>query len=77
MQFQEWIVLNISQMKMNRLTDFSTQMGASNSEGMQCLIPFPSVALMASKGSAAKHQTLIQSLKLLIFSGIQVQDKVA
>lgn len=77
MQFQEWIALNISQMKRKRSTDFSTQMGGSNSEGMQRLIPFPSVALMASEGSAAKHKMLIQSLKLPIFSGIQVQGKAA
>lgn len=72
MQFQEWMLLNISQMKMKRFADFSTPMGGSNSEGMLWLIPFPSVALMASEGSAAKHKTLIQFLKLPIFSGIQV-----
>lgn len=61
--------LNISQMKMKRFADFLTQLGGSNSERMLWLIP--SVALMASKGSAAKHKALIQFLKRLIFSDIQ------
>lgn len=46
--------------------------GGCSSERMQWLIPFPSVSLMGSEGSAAKHRTPIQFLNLLIFSGIQI-----